>query len=146
MRVETSRFGEIEISEDLILDFVQPVFGYENYSKYTIIEHDGNDMFQWLQCTEDAELAFPISIPSYFGIKDYIFEINDETAEKLETDDAQDLMIYNIVTIPSGNPKGATINLLGPIVINTKNNKAVQYVITNSNYSSKYPLFETEKI
>ena len=146
MKVETTRFGEIEIEEHSILNFVEPIFGYENYSKYTIIEHNGNDMFQWLQCIENPELAFPISIPGYFNIKDYIFEIDDTTAEKIEAQDANNLMIYNIVTIPVNNPKSATINLLGPIIINTQNNKALQYVVTNSSYSSRYPLFELETV
>ena len=146
MRINTTRFGEIEVDERLILDFVQPIFGYEDFSKYTIIEHDGNDMFQWLQCVENPELAFPVSIPGYFDIKDYIFEIDEATADLLQAKDAENLMIYNIVTIPSNNPKGATINLLGPIVVNRQNNKAVQYVVANSNYSSHYPLFEVEKV
>ena len=146
MIIQTTRFGEIDIEESRILNFVQPVFGYEEFSKYTIIEHDGNDTFQWLQCVENPELAFPISLPAYFNIKDYIFEIDDETTEKLKADCAEDLIIYNIVTIPVNNPKAATMNLLGPIIINSKHHIAVQYNEPNSHFSAKYPLFETETV
>ncbi len=146
MKVDTTRFGEIEVDETRILNFVQPIFGYEEFSKYTIVEHNGNDVFQWLQCVECPELAFPISMPGYFNIQNYIFEIDDETAEKLGIKSAEDVLIYNIVTIPVNNPKAATMNLLGPVVINKNNNNAIQYVVLNSNFSSHYPLFEAEMV
>lgn len=141
MEIETTRFGKVEIEEEKILNFVAPVIGYNEYSKYTIIEHGDNEIFKWLQCLENPELAFPISVPSYFDI-DYVFEIDDSTAEKLKIKDAQDLLIFNIVTIPNNNPIGATINLLAPVVINSLTNDSLQYIITNSSYSSRYPLFK----
>lgn len=145
MKIETTRFGEIEVDESRILTFIEPIIGYNQYSKYTIVEKEENDLFKWLQCVENPELAFPISVPSYFNIS-YIFEIDDVTAEKLEAKDAEDLMILNIVTIPASNPKDATINLLGPVIINSKNNKGLQYIVTNTSYSSRYPLFEKEAV
>ena len=141
MKVNTTRFGDIDIADDKILNFVSPIIGYNEYSKFTIVEQENNELFQWLQCVENPELAFPISIPSYFNI-DYNFEIDDVTQEKLELTDVQNLLIYNIVTIPNSNPKGATINLLAPILINSQTNNAMQYIITNSFYTSRHSLFE----
>lgn len=141
MKVNTTRFGEVEIAEDKILNFISPIIGYNEYSKFTIVEQENNELFQWLQSLDDPELAFPISIPSYFSI-DYNFEIDDTTQEKLQLTDVADLLIYNIVTIPNSNPKGATINLLAPVLINAKTNNAMQYIITNSSYTSRHSLFE----
>lgn len=141
MKVNTTRFGEVEIAEDKILNFISPIIGYNKYSKFTIVEQENNELFQWLQSLDDPELAFPISIPSYFSI-DYNFEIDDTTQDKLQLTDVADLLIYNIVTIPNSNPKGATINLLAPVLINAKTNNAMQYIITNSSYTSRHSLFE----
>ena len=141
MKVNTTIFGEVEIAEDKILNFISPIIGYNEYSKFTIVEQENNELFQWLQCVDNPELAFPISIPSYFSI-DYNFEIDDTTQEKLQLTDVADLLIYNIVTIPNSNPKGATINLLAPVLINAKTNNAMQYIITNSSYTSRHSLFE----
>ena len=144
MKANTTRFGEIDVDNTRILNFIQPIIGYNDYSKYTLLEHNGNDMFYWLQSLEDPELAFPVSIPSRFDI-DYSFEIDDATVEKLEIKDVSDILIYNIVAIPVNEPKKATINLLGPVIINAKNNKALQYIISNSDYTSRYPLFDKEQ-
>lgn len=141
MKINTTRFGEVDIDENKILNFVSPIIGYNEYLKFTIIEQENNELFQWLQCVDNPELAFPISIPSYFNI-DYNFEIDDVTQEKLELTDVQNLLIYNIVTIPNSNPKGATINLLAPILINSQTNNAMQYIITNGSYTSRHSLFE----
>jgi flagellar assembly factor FliW len=140
MKINTTRFGEVDIDENKILNFVSPIIGYNEYLKFTIIEQENNELFQWLQSVDNPELAFPISIPSYFNI-DYNFEIDDTMQEKLQIEDAKNLLIYNIVTIPNTNPHGATINLLAPILINSKNNYAVQYIIPNTSYTSRHPLF-----
>ena len=84
MNINTEKFGEITIDENLIFDFVEPIIGYENNKKYVLVEHAENSAFKWLQSIEDAALAFPVSSPAYFDI-DYQFEIPTEIAEKINS-------------------------------------------------------------
>ena len=79
-------------------------------------------------------------MPAYFNI-DYKFEIKDEDAEVLGLTDGKDVLSFNIVTIPKGNPKSATINLLAPIVVNKLNKKAMQLVLSNSALPSAKRIF-----
>ena len=89
------------------------------------------------------ELAFPITLCSFFGI-DYQFDIPDEEAEKLEITSADDVFVCNIANIPSSNPQGATINMLAPVVINIVNKKAMQIILKNSEFEVRKRLFEEE--
>lgn len=141
MQIQTEKFGEITINENLIFDFVEPIIGYDNLSKYVLIEHAENSAFKWLQSIEDPTLAFPVSTPAYFDI-DYQFEIPTEKAEKIELTTVESLISLNIVTIPSSNPRNATINLLAPIIINAVNKKGMQLILSNSNYPVKQPIFK----
>lgn len=140
MHINTEKFGEIDIDENLIFDFVEPIIGYDHLSKYVLVEHTDNSAFKWLQSIEDTTLAFPVSTPAYFDI-DYQFEIPTEKADSIGLTTVESLISLNIVTIPSANPRKATINLLAPIIINATNKQGMQLILSNSNYPVKQPLF-----
>lgn len=140
MKIETEKFGEIIVDDNLVFTFVEPIIGYENLSKFVLIEHSENSAFKWLQSTENPKLAFPVSTPAYFDI-DYQFEIPTEIAEKIELTTVESLISLNIVTIPVGQPRNSTMNLLAPIIINATNRQGMQLILSNTNYPVKQPLF-----
>lgn len=144
MNILTEKFGEISIDENLIFDFVEPIIGYDELKKYVLVEHSENSAFKWLQSVEDPHLAFPVTSPAFFDI-DYQFEIPTEKAEKINLISVESLISLNIVTIPSGNPRNATINLLAPIIINAANKQGMQLILSNSNYPVKCSLFKDEQ-
>ena len=141
--IKTTKFGEIEIDKNAIFDFVSPIIGFKNLKQYTIIDYKPDSPFKWLQSTEDMDLAFPITLCSFFGIN-YQFDIPDEEAQLLEIESADDVFVCNIANIPSSNPQGATINMLAPIIINLKNKKAMQIILKNTNFEVRHKLFEKE--
>ena len=144
MNILTEKFGEIIIDENLIFDFVEPIIGYDELKRYVLVEHSENSAFKWLQSIEDPSLAFPVTSPAFFDI-DYQFEIPTEKAEKINLTSVESLISLNIVTIPSSNPRKATINLLAPIIINAANKQGMQLILSNSNYPVKCSLFKDEQ-
>ena len=144
VKINTSRFGEVEIDENAIFDFVLPIIGFHDLTKYTIIDYKPDSPFKWLQSVEEGDLAFPITLCSFFGI-DYQFDIPDEEAEKLGIESADDVFVCNIATIPQSNPQGATINMLAPIIVNLANKKAMQTVLKNTEFQVRYKLFNEDR-
>lgn len=141
MKLETVRFGEVEVNDNLIFDFVMPVIGFDSLSKFVIIDSNKEAIFKWLQSVEDPSLAFPII--SVAGLDyDYSVELSDSVVETLEIESAEDILIMNITSIPQENPHGTTINLLAPLVFNLKNQKAAQIVLSGSGYDISYPMFK----
>lgn len=140
MKINTSKFGEVEVNEDFIFNFIEPILGYENLKKYTLIDHLPGSPFKWLQSIEDPNVSFPVTYPGFFEL-DYKFVIPEENVKKLEITNHESVLSINIACIPPGNPQLATINLLGPIIINIDNRKAMQIVLLNTNYSVKQKLF-----
>ena len=125
--INTAKFGELEICKDSIFNFVNPIIGFGDLKEYAIVDYKPDSPFKWLQSMEDMELAFPITLCSFFGI-DYQFDIPDEEAQTLGIESADDIFVCNIANIPSSNPQGATINMLAPIVVNIVNKKAMQII------------------
>ena len=140
MKINTSRFGEVEVDEELIFNFIEPILGYEQLTKFILLDHTPDSPFKWLQSAEDPGVAFPVTFPAFFGIE-YQFVISEEKAKKLELTKAEDLLSFNITCVPQGNPQNATVNLVGPIVVNMVNKKSMQLILTNVSFSTKHKLF-----
>lgn len=144
IKINTEKFGELEIDKNVIFNFISPIIGFNDLKNYAIIDYKPDSPFKWLQSIEDMSLAFPITLCSFFGI-DYQFNIPDEEAQKLEIESADDVFVCNIATIPSSNPQGATINMLAPIVVNLQNKKAMQLVLKDTKFEVRHKLFEETK-
>ncbi len=143
-KLQTARFGEIEIDNSLIFNFVSPIIGYTEHKKFALVDYRSDSPFKWLQSMEDKDLSFPITHCKYFNIN-YEFELSDEDAQTLDIEKAEDILALNIVTIPETNPQGATINLLAPIIVNINTNNAMQVVLKDGKYQIREPLFKEEK-
>lgn len=145
MKIQTTRFGEIEVNEELCFNMVLPILGYENEDKYVLIEHKENSSFRWLQSVKTPDLAFAVTIAGCFGI-DYTFELPDEPQNTLGIVSADEILALNIVVIPHENPKAATINLVAPLVFNMTNRKGGQIILNNPKLRVDYPLLQKEAI
>jgi len=140
MKINTSRFGEVEVDENLIFNFIEPILGYEHLSKFVLLDNESNSPFKWFQSVQDPKIAFPVTFPAFFGIE-YQFVIPEEKAKKLNLTSSDNLLSFNISCIPQGDPHNATVNLVGPIVINMENKNGMQLVLTDTNVSTKHRLF-----
>lgn len=141
MKINTIRFGEIEIEEDRIFDFKLPIIGFGELRKFIILDAKQDSFFKWLQSTEDPSLAFPII--SVFSMNvDYSINLTDEVVEKLGISQVEDLLVMNIASIPQDNPHGTTINLLAPLIFNLETHVAGQVILSGSGYDISFPLFK----
>jgi len=141
MKINTVRFGEIEIEKERIFNFVLPIIGFNELKEYVILDLNKDNFFKWLQSVEDPSLAFPIV--SVFSMNvDYSIDIADNVIEALKITDVENLLVMNIASIPQDNPQGATLNLLAPIVFNLNEKLAGQVILTGSGYDISYPLFK----
>lgn len=145
MKILTTRFGEIEVSQDSVFEFVDPILGYESEEGFALIEHKQDSNFRWLQSTKTPDLAFVVTVAGLFGI-DYSFELPEATQEKLEIEEAEEILAFNLVIIPHENPRKSTINLLAPIIMNITNKKAAQIILSGTNFGVSHPLLEAEAV
>ena len=138
MKIQTKYFDQIQINPENILTFPKGIPAFENLKKFILIDLPDNNAFTCLQSIEQQETAFLIINPWDF-FSDYDITISDEELEEIGIDKKQQVKVYNIATIPE-DPKDITINLVGPIIINTENKQAKQIVLTTTNYHTKHPI------
>lgn len=141
MKLDTIKFGEVEVDDSLVFNFLDPILGYEHIKSYVLIDYNPDSPFKWLQAVDDSSISFPVTIPALFGI-DYTFVVPEIQAKLLELSNIEDVLTLNIVNIPTGHPEQSTVNLLGPIVININNKNAIQMILQDDKYSVRYKLFK----
>ncbi|WP_408955666.1 flagellar assembly protein FliW [Natroniella sp. ANB-PHB2] len=145
MKVKTELFGEIEISEDKIITFAKSILGFEEYTKFTIIDSLDDDLFYWLQSLEEPGLSFIMINPVEF-VSDYKVSLTDKVQERLEITQEtseEDIIIYTLVVVENDGERIRT-NLKAPLVINAASKKAGQIVL-EAEYPTRYYLSEAEK-
>ena len=139
-KINTMRFGEIEEDESKIVHFPQGIPAFEDEHEFVIIPYDPASPYVFLQSAATPELAFLMTMPFLF-FPDYEFSLEDSVVAKLQVKTPDDLLIYSLLTIPEGDIKAMTANLLAPIVINKNNMQARQVVLEKSHYQTKHRLF-----
>jgi flagellar assembly factor FliW len=91
-----------------------------------------------LASMDDPDVGFVV-VPPWVFYPDYEFDLDDATAERLGLREADDAIILAVVTLRD-RPEEATLNLLGPIVVNCQSHEAAQVVLPTTNHSVRAPL------
>jgi flagellar assembly factor FliW len=140
LKINTSRFGTIEIEEKQVIRMPEGMIGFPDFRNYVLLEHKKESPFWWWQSLDAPSLAFVLTDPLLFQ-PDYEVQISKEDADILQVGGASEgLKTFVVVNISKDNPPLITANLLGPIVINVAKRVACQIIQFQSSYSHRFPL------
>ena len=140
MEINTTRFGQIEIDENLIITLPEGILGFEDFKRYIILDHfDKESPFKWFQSVDDPSLAFVITDPLMF-VPEYKAKVSVEDIKSIELSDVSKAITVVIVNIKRDHSE-ITIILQGPLVINPDKKLAKQVVIRESDYSVRHVIF-----
>jgi len=134
MLILTKAKGEIDIPEDNMISVPEGIFGFEDFTKYALIDSD-YEPFIWLQSTEDKDVAFLIVDP-FLICSNYETDIDDESLKKIGITKPEDIIIMTIVTVPTNGMK-ITANFAGPLVINKNTRECMQVILNDNRWSTK---------
>ncbi len=143
-KVNTLRFGEVEVAEDKIIHFTDGIPAFEDEHEFVIIPYDEESPYVFLQSLATPDLAFLMTVPFVF-FPEYEFELDDENQAKLGLVHQEDMLVYTLITVNGGEVRNMTANLMAPVVLNTSNMQARQLVLDKSSYTTKHRLFPDNK-
>lgn len=142
MEVRTKTMGTVKVDEKNIIYFPNGLLGFEDFHKYALIDSEYKP-FYWMQSLEEPSLAFLIVDP-FIITENYELDVDDKTLSEIEVDSAADVIVFAIVTVPAdGGP--VTANLQGPVVINKKNNNALQIIVADTKWTTKFNIIKALK-
>ncbi|MCP4581885.1 MAG: flagellar assembly protein FliW [candidate division Zixibacteria bacterium] len=144
--IETSKFGEVTYDNKDVIEFIKPVLGFNDLTKYILISRPESEPFKWLQSLEDTSVCFVLIDPRLV-VDQYTVEVSSHDIKLLDgSENQEDYQIYVIVTVPKGHPEQISINLKGPIVVNSVRLKALQMVLNNPDYDIRYGIFKKSQM
>lgn len=133
-----TRLGEREIRIDSIIYFPRGLVGLEDKREFTLLPvREGDSPFLLLQCTTDPGLGLLVADP-YSFLDDYDVKIENPDRKALKVENIRQLAILVTVTIPQDKPEDTTLNLQGPIVINTETKIGLQVPQTEAGYPTHF--------
>lgn len=142
IKIETKPFGEMEVKEKNILNFPHGMYGFEDYSKFIILEpRKKNTILYWLQSLDDSSLTFILTKPTFF-IPTYQPVLDPDSFSVIGLPKIENVNIWSIVTIPAGNPNQMTLNLQGPVIINPQNSLGAQFISMDDQHRTKVAVLD----
>ncbi|WP_019534897.1 flagellar assembly protein FliW [Paenibacillus ginsengihumi] len=140
MMVQSRVLGPINVEEEQVIFFPEGIPGFESYKKYVIVPLNEELPFAYLQSVEEGNLHFVIADP--FAIfPDYELELSKEDQELLEIESEREVSVWVVCTVHD-RLEEATLNLLAPLILNSRNRFAKQAILHHSGYSTKHKLVE----
>jgi len=123
----------------------QGIIGFSAYQRAELLYMPDHLPFLWMRLhgQEPNESVHFIVMEPGGLIADYEPELFDEDAQQLGISDPSEAMILNIVTLRQQQPVDATVNLVGPVIVNRRTRIGRQLVISNySRYSAHHPVVD----
>jgi flagellar assembly factor FliW len=141
MKINTSRFGVLDVEENDVIQFEDGLLGFETMRRFFIVDPADDTLILWLQSVDSPEVAFPVLEPKIFKA-DYKVHLsaNELRCLKIDSTKNKDTLVYCILTIPDDVSK-MTANLKAPIVVNTASQSGRQVVLQENEYSVKFSMY-----
>jgi len=114
MRINTSRFGRIDVDAGDIIRFPSGLPGLEDCREWALLADSTNDALGWLQCTTRGDMALAVVSPRRF-VPDYQVRIPRSELTPLAI---SDISQAQVVVVVGKTDTTLTLNLKAPIVIN----------------------------
>lgn len=133
-RINTSRFGPLEIPADSIIHFPKGILGFGQCRQWVLVT-EGHAAVAWLQNVERPEVALMVASPRRF-LPGYQLRVARRELAPLQLDQ---LGAAEVLAIVGKTDRGLTLNLKAPVVINTPRALGSQ-VIANGDLPVRFDL------
>ncbi len=134
MKIDSPRFGTLDVEPARIIEFPRGLPGFEDLHRFSLFHPEGNEPeYFLLQSLDDPGIVFTIADPSRFG---FAFEINltDEEASLLQLRSPGDIVVA-VMLIRDDSAAPMRANLNAPLVIDVESRRGLQHVFTRLDYT-----------
>jgi flagellar assembly factor FliW len=126
MKFFNRQFGELEFSEEHVIIFPNGLIGFEENTKFLIINDDDSQPFRWLVSLENENLNFPLLDPILI-VPDYTANLNAASGRTLF-----------VVAALGDHIEKSSVNLRSPIIIDETNRHGKQVVLDDDALPMQY--------
>lgn len=145
MKIETTRFGTVEIPDDKLLMFPLGLPGFTEHLRWCLLHSEGTEAVNWLQSADHPEIALIIADPEVL-FHDYDVEVEARDLAPIgvvtHEDSSAPPIVLRVVLSMAPAERILTANLFAPILINLDTRLALQLPLRGTAYGLRHPLPE----
>ena len=134
--IMTRDFGLVAYADDEVFHFTEGVPGFRECRRFLTVRPDATSPLIVLQALDNPEVVF-LTVPASSLALGYDLKIVAEDRRALGSISGDRLLALVIVTLPAQG--AATLNLLGPIVLNPDTRRGVQAIRDDNRYGAAEP-------
>jgi len=134
MKVQTTRFGELDVAADRVIDFPLGILGFPEFKRWILLQASPHSPFFWLQSLDAADLAF-ILVQPHLCFRDYQVRVQAEELKVVSLDDVADAEVF-VICNRTGDR--ITANLQGPLIFNARSRQARQMVLCDRHLTTRH--------
>ncbi|MBM4118586.1 hypothetical protein FJ251_12795 [bacterium] len=143
MDLRGTRFGNLEFTEQEVLELPEGLVGLPKLKRFLILDLAEQAPFRWLQSLDEPAVGFLIAEPGLFD-PTYSLALDDHDLRGLAVRSATELTVFVLCT-RRGAWSATTGNLLGPVVVHTETRRGRQLIVEDAGYSTHAPLHQVAK-
>ncbi len=134
MKFASTRFGEIEVSEDQIYHFPDGLPGF-NSKRFTFVACEGNPALEWMQSLDEPEVAVLTVDPQKLAVNYNARPKPGELKLIQPCDDGSEPLRYRVTVRHGADAGEALVNLFAPILLNPDRMLGMQVPLVGSGHT-----------
>lgn len=138
IRIETSRFGTLEVNEDRIIHFPWGIPGFEEINRYILLEYE-QGIFHWLQAVDNADVAFIVCMPD---VPQVTYTVPPEKLQPIQMQDPEHLAVLNLVSVTRSPQKTIRFHIRSPLLFNMEARLAYQWTMDAPDFQKYVKILE----
>ncbi len=143
MILETKTSDAVPFDTGTVIRLPAGMVGLPDSTDFELVTNEESLPIMWLRSRGGDGLNFPVVEPGPL-VPNYELELNDADADFLgDLSATPPPLVLTVLTVKSLAPQKATINLVGPIVINRQTRVGKQVLLSNyERYSIEHPVID----
>jgi flagellar assembly factor FliW len=125
MQIQSTRFGELQISHSDLIFMPHGLIGFEDYRHWVLLASRETEELAWMQSVELPNVALPMISPRRF-VPNYRLQVQRRDLDVLQMHSKDQVYVLSVL---SKNGNHWTTNLKSPVILNSTRRLAVQVVV-----------------
>jgi len=132
-RTVKTRLGNLAVDLNRVIRFPRGLIGFEDCKDFTLLQLKEDSPFLILQSMTRPDLGLMVADP-YTFLPDYNVKIGSAEQKILKIENIRQIAVLVTVTIPPGRPEDTSLNLMGPIIVNSVSRVGLQVPQVDTKY------------
>jgi flagellar assembly factor FliW len=135
MKIESERFGTMELDAGELIEFPAGIVGFPNERSFVLVSHGQSESVVWLQSAGSPALAFPVVSAHKLAPRYPDVGVEPMSEQAGVGGQIEELAVLVVLSATRGQP--ATVNLLAPIIVNVATRRGAQVILEGTSFTTR---------